>query len=157
MTIITKEMVSQALLLVKPSIELLLKQPGMTWGPQWVQGYISCPGIDHDIGFIFGKVSEKWNPEWGEAKDFDTVAKKKLELAKRLGEDTSTITAVKPWMLLPDEYLYPGGASYLGVSAGTSGAMGHVDELISNMIIETIIMFARLEADRRKTAHEMKI
>ena len=156
MQIITGKMVEKALELAKPTIEIILKQPGTTWGPQWVNGYLSCPGITEDIPFTFGEETE-WDHNWGAKRDFWTVAGEKLELARRMGEDTSKIIASSPWLIEPGEFLYPGGAIYLGISAGTSGAMGWVDELISSMIIEIIIMLAHLETDRRIAAHEMKI
>ncbi len=157
MPIITTEMVERALLLAKPIIELLLRQPDAIWGPTWVRGYIRAPGLSSDVPFIFGEIPNEWNPTWGEKRDFTTVARAKLELADRVSEDTSKIIATAPWKLKSGEFLYPGGITYLGISVGTSGAMGWTDEAISNIIMCLIIMLAHLETDRRIAAHEMKI
>ena len=157
MRIITREMIERALLLAKPTIEWVLRQPDAIWGPTWVVGYIRAPGLRSDVPFIFGEVPNEWNLAWGKKRDFTTVARAKLKLADRRKQDTSITVANCPWLLEEGEFLYPGGSTYLDISVGTSGAMGWADEAISNIIMCLIIMLAHLETDRRIAAHEMKI
>lgn len=156
MPIITDDMVTRALSIAQPTVELLLKEPENTWGPGWVEGWIHVPRLEYNIPFAFGKITD-WNPVWGEKRDFSSVALTKMRLAHRLGKDTGDIVATEPWQLQSGEFLYPGGITYRGISVGTSGAMGWVDEAISNIIMSIIVMLAKFEADRRKAAHEMRI
>jgi len=154
--IITEEMVREALRLVDPTVRAILNIPSANWGPQWVDGFISVPGVETDIPFQLGIVTP-WNPAWGREMNFKDVALAKLSLAKRTGECTSLIVAAHPWQIPDGEYLYPGGASRLSISVGVSGAKGRVDEAIANIIIDAIIMLAQLEADHRIAEHEMQI
>lgn len=155
--IITEELIKAAFGLVEPTVEVILLADGTTWGPRWVEGFVSAPGTDGTVPFKFGKVTE-WNEKWGPKRDSASeIATMKLQVTEDTGEDTSTIVAVAPWLLKNGQYLYPGGASRLGISVAVSGAKGWVDEAIANMVIDCIIMLARLEVDARIARHEMKI
>ena len=153
--IITEELIRQAVDLVAPSAEAILAAEGTGKGPKWVDGFVSAPELG-DIPIRFGEATE-WNPAWGDQPNFPAIAAQKLKLAKRLGEDTSRIVAVRPWQLEPGEYLYEGGVSRFGISAAISGAMGHTDEALADILVSTIIMLAHLETDRRIAAHHQKI
>jgi hypothetical protein len=153
--IITEELIKEAIDLVSPSAEAIFAAEGTGWGPKWVDGFVAAPGLG-DIPFRFGEATE-WNPVWGDQPDFPAIAAQKLRLAKRLGEDTSRIVAVRPWQLEPGEYLYEGGVSRFGISAATSGAKGRTDEALADILVSTIIMLAHLETDRRLAAHHPRI
>jgi len=153
--IITKELVTKAVELVRPTAEAILTADGTTWGPRWIDGYVSVPGLE-DIQFRFGQKTE-WNLAWGEERPFAAIAKAKLQLTKRMGDDTSIVTAICPWQLQEGEYLYPGGCSRWGISASASGAKGRADEAIATLVVYTVIMLAHLETDRRREAKQMQI
>ena len=155
MKIITEEMVKRAISLAVPSAKAILAAEGMTWGPRWVEGFVTAPGLG-EIPFRFGEVT-KWNPKWGDERDFQPIAYKKLQLAKRTGDDTSIVVSVCPWQIQEGEYLYPGGVSRFGISAGASGAKGRTDEALADILVCIIMMLANLETDRRKEAKEMQI
>jgi hypothetical protein len=154
--IITKELVDRAIYLVFPSIEAILAEEGTTWGPKWVSGIINAPGLKKSITVAIGSHDEPWKAEWGEDKSAK-IAAKKLELAERIGGSTGAVVTICPWLVEDGEYLYPGGMSKYDISVGISGAMGWVDEMIANMIIECIIMLSHLETDRRIAAKEKMI
>lgn len=154
--IITKEMIVEALYLLRPTAEAILKNNGTTWGPKWVDGYINAPGLDEPFAFTLGGKTA-WDPAWGEERDFGRIAWKKLRVAERLGQKTSIVVAISPWQLLDGEFMYPGGDSRYGISSSASGAKGRADECIASLLIEIVIMLASLEADRRKDAKEMLI
>ena len=153
--IITKEMVKEAIELVTPSAKAILAADGATWGPCWVEGFVSVPGLA-DIPFRLGHKTD-WDSTWGEERDFAPIAKAKLQVAKRLSDDTSIITAICPWQLQENEYLYPGGCSRYGISAATSGAKGRTDEALATLVVYTIMMLAHLETDRRRETKQMQI
>jgi len=153
--IITEKMVREAIELVNPAAEAILVAEGATWGPHWVEGFVNVPGLP-DIPFLFGRKTE-WNPEWGKELDFISIAKAKLWVAKRLRMNTSVVAVTCPWLLLPGEYLYPGGAYRDGIVCGVSGAKGRVDEALAEMVVSIIIMLAQLETDRRIAAKKMQI
>ncbi len=153
--IISQSMIDWAIVLVKPAAEEILFAAGMTWGPLWVDGVVSAPGLN-DLYFRFGRPAE-WNPEWGEKRDFSEVAKCKLRLAKRLRINTSVAIVLYPWLLEEGDYLYPGGVYRDGIACGISGAKGRVDEGLSEMVVSAIIILANLETDARKEHKQMKV
>lgn len=153
--IITGEMILRAIGLIELTAERILSCKDTTWGPKWVKGYVQVSGSGK-IPFNFGIIT-KWNPAWGVKKYFDHIAEKKMELAKRMNSNTSDIVAICPWQLQQGEFLYPGGVSRFGISVGVSGAKGHVDEAIANLMVDTIIMLAHLEAEKRKEEKRMEI
>lgn len=153
--IITEKLVRRAIEMIAPTAEAILAAEDTTWGPRWVDGLVSVPGLE-DIPFCFGQKTE-WNPGWGAERDFFSIAKAKLQLAKRLSDDTSIVTAICPWQLQTGEYLYPGGCSRWGISAAASGAKGRTDEALATLVVYTIIMFAHLETDRRRETKQMQI
>ena len=155
MIIITEELVKRAIALVVPSAEAILATEDAIWGPCWVKGIISVPGLD-DISFCLGEETP-WQVVWGEKRDFSGVAKKKLQVAKRLRMTTSVVIATCPWLLLPDEYLYPGGVYRDGIACGVSGAKGRADEALAEMVISAVIMLAHLKTDRRIENKQMQI
>lgn len=153
--IINRGLVVRAIELVRPAAEAILACDDMVWGPRWVIGVVDAPRLI-TVMFQFGEKTE-WNPEWGEEKDFGGIAEKKMDVSKRLREDTSKIVAEHPWLFERNEYLYPGGVSRSGISVAISGAKGRTDEGLANLVADTIIMLAHLETDRRKEVKEMKI
>ena len=152
--IITKGLVERAIYLVTSTARAILATKGATWGPRWVHGFVNTPGLA-DVSFRFG-LRINWNPRWGEELDFVSVAKTKMQVAKRLRINTSVVVATCPWLLLPGEYLYPGGVYRNGIACGVSGAKGRVDEALAEMVVSAIIMLAQLETDRRVAAKEMQ-
>lgn len=154
--IITEELVQEAIRLVTPTAKEILNGPGTTWGPRWVDGYITASGLDAPIPFTLGNKTA-WDPAWGEERNFDRIAWKKLRVAERLGQKTSIVVAVSPWLLLDGEFMYPGGDSRYGISSSASGGKGRADECLASLLIEIVIMLANLEADKRKEAKEMQI
>jgi len=151
-----QEMVEKAIDLVRPTAKAILESNGTTWGPKWVDGYITAPGLDEAIPFTLGNKTA-WDPAWGEERNFDRIAWKKLRVAERLGQKTSIIVAVSPWLLLDGEFMYPGGDSRYGISSSASGGKGRADECLASLLIEIVIMLANLEADKRKETKEMQI
>src|SRR3989344_1574326 len=137
MSIITEGMVHEAINLVRPAAQAILKTKGLTWGPKWVDGMISIPGSASPILFIFGKLT-KWEPGWGEEISFVSIAKLKLSTARHEKANTSAVGANRPWALSSGNYLYAGGAYRDGIAVGVSGAYGWVDEAIATMIIDAI-------------------
>lgn len=93
-TIITEEMVQEAIQLARPTAEAVLQNAKCFWGPQWVRGLVRAPGLN-DIPFTFGTVVD-WNPAWGENRGFEQIAQAKLEVAHRLGGNTSHIVEICP-------------------------------------------------------------
>jgi len=156
MIIINQSLVDRALVLVRPTAEEILSAGGMTWGPLWVEGVVSAPGLLRNPLFRFGRFAE-WDPEWGEKKDFMEVAMCKFRLAKRLRMNTSVAITLYPWLLEEGDYLYPGGVYRDGIACGISGAKGRVDEGLSEMVVTAIIILANLEADARKENKQMKV
>ncbi|MBU4350958.1 hypothetical protein L6250_00350 [Candidatus Parcubacteria bacterium] len=154
--IISQSKIDYALTLVRPAAEEILQAVGMTWGPQWVEGVVSVPGLN-DFYFHLGRRCDEWDPEWGEKKDFREIAKCKLRLAKRLRMNTSTAVALFSWLLEEGDYLYPGGIYRDGIACAASGAKGRVDESLSEIVVSAIIMVAQLEADARKEHKQMLI
>lgn len=154
--IITQSMIDWAIVLVKPAAEDILRAAGMTWGPRWVDGVVSAPGLE-DLKFRFGIKPSEWDPEWGAERDFSEVAMHKLGLAKRLRMNTSVAITLYPWLLEEGDYLYPGGVYRDGIACGISGAKGRVDESLSEMLVSVIIMLAQLETDARKEHKQMQI
>jgi hypothetical protein len=158
MMIITNDLIKRALEMARPMADHILFTEGMTWGPKWVEGYLQAPGIGGPIPFKFGQITE-WNEIWGPKgkSNFSDIALKKLELADSTGQNTSVVIVVSPWILQDGEYLYAGGASRQGISVGVSGAKGWVDEAISNIVIECIILLAHLETDARIASGNKRI
>ena len=155
--IITNDLIKTALSLIELTAREILLSEGTTWGPRWVEGFISAPGVSGAIPFKFGKVTE-WNNEWGKRRFTSSeIALKKLNLAERFGDDTSSIIEACPWVLEEGEFLYAGGISRFGINVGVSGAKGRVDEAIANLLVDCIIMLAHLETDARIARHEMQI
>lgn len=150
MMIITNDLIKKALEMARPTAEVILATDGMTWGPKWVEGFLRAPGIDGEVPFKFGNVTE-WDEAWGpkEKSDFSGIAMEKLDLADSFGTETSRIVSVAPWIIPDGAYLYQGGASDQGISVGVSGARGWVDECISQIVINCIVMLAHLETDTR--------
>lgn len=157
--IINGDMVQLAFYLISPSVEEILKADETTWGPKYVEGVLSAPGLKEDFLFRFGEVPLTWDPKWGELpkKSFLDIAKGKLQLAKREKENTSVTVLNKPWLVADGEYLYAGAAFRDGITAAASGAKGWVDEAISSLFIDTVIMLAHLDADRRVANNQKQI
>lgn len=153
--IITEEMVHEAVGLVMPAIDAILAKKGTTWGPKWIAWCVKIPGMESDIrGPSFGKCAKlafkKWDEElWGDKSDFYAIARKKLAVAEREKAATSVISITRPWCLEEGEFLYPGGVHCDGVSVAVSGAKGETDEAIAWLILNSILMLAKLEARRR--------
>lgn len=147
MKIITEGLVKKAIELVRPAAEKILNAEDTTWGPKWVEGLIKAPGLEEELSFLFGKVTE-WNPSWG-AIFFSKIVAAKLQVVKREGVNTSILVATKPWKLEEGEYLYPGGAVRDGICVAVSGAKGRTDEAIAEMVISAIVMLAFLETEKR--------
>jgi len=156
MIIIDQTMIDRAINLIEPTAQAIFATRDLVWGPPWVHGAISVPNIPEDLLFRFGDPNP-WNPEWGEIRDFAEVAKRKLELAKRLKMNTSVAINLYPWLLKEGEYLYPGGVYRDGIACGVSGAKGWVDECLAEMVVSAIIVFAHIKTDICKEAKVMKI
>lgn len=67
------------------------------------------------------------------------------------------VPSAKAILAADGEYLYPGGVSQFGISAGASGAKGRTDEALADILVCIIMMLANLETDRRKEAKEMQV
>ena len=156
MGIITKELVKEAIELVRPTAEKILNTEGTTWGPKWVEGLIKVPGLEDEISFFLGEVTE-WNSSWGKETFFNEIAAKKLQMAKREGMNTSILVAIKPWKLEKGEYLFSGGAVRDGICVAVSGAKGRTDEALAEMVISAIVMLAFLETDKRLKEEQEQI
>ncbi len=158
MSILTFDLVKKAVLLAEPSVLKILDVKGATWGPKWVMGFVTGPGIETPINFQLGEEpKERWLSSWGDVGRFVEVAEKKLDVVIREGESTNTVVATRPWCLKEGEFLYPGGATRDGISVVASGAKGRADEAISEIILAAIRMLAFLKADKRIEKHEMQI
>jgi len=139
----------EAINLVRPTVEKILNDKKMTWGPKWIEGFIKAPGLKYGItDFTIGKKTE-WNLEWGEKVSFSEIAAAKMHVIEREGINSSQVVATKPWKLETGEFLYPGGACRDGICVAVSGARGRADEAIAEMIISAIVMLAFMEADQR--------
>jgi len=154
MRILTKELVKEAIELVRPAANKILETEGLTWGPKYVEGIVRITGLGEIIAFDFGDTTPKynkkaWDPKWGEQKNFALIARAKLSVVVREGMNTSLVVATRPWKLEPGEYLYAGGATRDGISVAISGAKGWVDEALAEMVISAISMLAHLETDKR--------
>lgn len=154
--IITEDIVQKAICLTNLSAKAIFNTEGTTWGPKWVEGHVKAPGLSRVVPFILGEKTE-WNPDWGEERDFSSIAFKELQAASRNSDDTSIIVAVCPWVLMDDEYLYPGGVSRFQISAATSAAKGRTDEALADILVTIIIMLAHLETDARVEEKRMQI
>ena len=155
MEILTVEMVDRAIEMVRPSVKKILSEKETTWGPVWVDIVVNL-FPDKYYYYVIGKRTP-WKKKWGEEKIFSNIAFAKLEAAAREGVNTSVLVATRPWSLRKDEYLYPGGVTRNGIAVGVSGAKGIVDEAIAEMIVSVIVMFTKLETERRIKEGENKI
>ncbi|MEW5805284.1 MAG: hypothetical protein AB1721_00940 [Patescibacteria group bacterium] len=154
MAVLTTALIFTAVELVKPTAIKIIKLPEAHWGPTWIKGWISTPNKE-EFSFSFGK-EQKWDPSWGELVDFNLIAKRKMELARRLKMDTK-VAAAYPWLLEPGDYLYPGGVYRQGIAVGCSGIVGHADEGLAALVADTIIMLAQLKTGQLIAADRMRI
>jgi len=152
--ILTEEMIERAIAMVTPSAKKILAEKETTWGPVWVEVVVGFSSESYT--YTIGKPTP-WKKKWGEFKNFSIIADAKMEAAAREKVNTSVLVASQPWNLEEGEYLYSGGATRDGIAVGVSGAKGIVDEAIAEMIISAIVMFAKLETDRRIKGGENKI
>lgn len=155
MAIITEEMILKAIALIRPTAQTMLRTQGLTWGPKYVEGNIRINGLPASK-FRFGTMV-KWDPKWGEIKNFAKIAQRKRAEAERGRTNTSAIVAARPWILRKGDYLYSGGAYRDGIAVGVSGSFGWVDEAIAIMLIDVIVMLAHLEVDGRVTTKQMQL
>lgn len=158
MSIITKELVEKAIELSRPSAVTILNQEGATWGPRWVAGCVSAPGLEDLVYFGFGeKPIQNWDAKWGDPANFDEIAEKKLALVLREKASSSVIVATRPWCLQKEEFLYAGGVYDDEIAAAASGAKGRADEAISGIVVVNIKMLVFLETDLRIQEKRMQI
>lgn len=160
MGILNKDLVNKALKLAEPSILAILNEDGMTWGPEWVVGYITGPGLSNEsILFQFGKdYGKEWkNADWGNQELFFEIARAKLKLVMREKMPSSVIAASKPWILESGEFLYTGGYYLDGIGVAVSGAMARTDEACAKIIHICVTMLAFLEAEKRIKENRMEI
>ncbi len=147
--IITREMVDLAIELVRPAAERIIATPGANWGPQWAEGAFTAPGLQGQVvRFRYGTKTD-WDPAWGEEKPFGAIAEKKLWLALEHGLPTSIIVLIYPWLLNEGDWLYSGGYAEMEIGCGLSGIKGHGDEGIGALVVKTVMMLSRLEAQHR--------
>jgi len=154
MRILTEELIRKAIELARPGVQNILDTEGMTWGPKWVYGWATGPGIPEDekILFSFGQVDPNWK-----SPDFGLIAYEKMLTVEREKLPTSVIASTKPWLLEDDEYLYAGATTRDGISVAVSGAMGRVDEAIAEIVLSLIVMLALMDADQRIKEDRMQI
>lgn len=160
MGILSRDLVNKALKLAEPSILAILNEEGLTWGPKWVVGCMTGPGLlNENILFQFGKdYGKEWNnAEWGNQEMFFEIAKAKLKLVMREKMASSVIASTKPWVLEGGEFLYTGGYYQDGIGAAVSGALARTDEACAKIIHVSITMLAFLEAENRIRENRMGI
>lgn len=149
--LLTKELIEEAVKLVSPAALAILDAKGTTWGPKWVEGYVSSDGLSERLGFVIGEYSgSPWPKEWGGRKNFLDIALAKLLVVEREKLSTSVIVATRPWLLRDGEYLYAGGVARDGIYVAVSGAKSYVDEALAEMVLSAIIMLAHLKCDKMK-------
>ena len=156
--IINEEMIKKAIDLIKPTAEKILENPDFIWGPGWVAVCIIIPGYEDDVfKFEYGN-AQNWQPEWKKTRqEFEQIAESKVLVASRARCNTSIVVAATPWLLRDREYLYPGGVFHNGISVGVSGAKGTTDELIAELVANSIATIAKLETESRIAKKESKI
>lgn len=153
--ILTEDLVTVAIGLVEPLAREVLSLPSAIWGPAWVEGVVSVPGLPKQR-FQYGQAG-LWDPQWGKPFDLGAGADLKCEAALRTRMDTRAIINLCPWQFKPGELLYPGGVYWLGIAVGVSGAMSSTDEGIAKLLIETIVMLSRLEVQKREKTGQMTV
>jgi hypothetical protein len=141
--LLTEKMVEEAIEIIKPTINGLFTNNKAVWGPTWVEIFISIPTIDKPIHVTVGNKTE-WNPSW-KKKDLMDIARKKMEASKRTKKDTRSLLSRSPYLFKEGEYLYMGGIYHDEISVGTSGLNGIFDELVSNLVIDTILSLVRFK------------
>ena len=148
--ILTKELVTHAINFLRPSIREILENMDCIWGPTWVEIVFSGPRglfVQSSAGF-----KTEWNPAWGEQRDFSAVAEGKHNLSQRERMSGSAMVQHEPWRLQRGDWLYSGSAYREGgLVCGVSGAKGEVDEMIANLVLETVIGLCIL---RRRELHD---
>ncbi|MFA5229941.1 MAG: hypothetical protein WC422_00475 [Candidatus Paceibacterota bacterium] len=150
--LLDKDLINRSVEIVEPSIEALLRVPGMTWGPKHVNICILInlgEGTDR-FGFTVGQQVE-WNPKWGED-NIQSLAYEKAFISAREQNNTSSLSVNSPWLFREHEHLYSGGIYYAGISIGVSGADEIVDQHIAEMILFQIMLFARMKAKTLKNS-----
>lgn len=164
--IITRGVVLLAVQMLRPIAEGSKESPGLlsdpttSWGPKHVDGVVTAPGLEEEIWFEFGEFPIIWDPNWGDEDPRNAtidIARGKHDLAAKYHMPTSKIAAEFPWLIENGKYLYPGGDYFEGIAVGVSGIMGRADEALAAMLIELIVMLARLNADNRIKNHQMRI
>jgi len=145
-TILTEELIKQAIELAKPSVESILSQGIGVWGPKYVSVVVSGPGIEGNLDFTLGFRSE-WDPKWGPKEDFLEIARQKDSVSNRTGMPTDVVVTRKPWLLEEGDFLYQGGTAGRpgGLTVSVSGAMAQVDEGIADIVYGIVAMLCRLK------------
>ena len=159
MGILNGECIEVALQLSKPSILAILNDECTTWGPKWITGFATGPGLlEERIGFEFGEAPGKiWDDKWETPEKHILVAKKNIDLVIREKCSSSVIIATRPWLLDSGEFLYTGGAYCDGIAVAVAGARGRVNEAIAEIIISTVKMLVYLETDYRIRIDQMDV
>lgn len=134
--IITWRLVEQAFEFLNPTVCKILENKDCNWGPKWVE-IVFTGSKTIFVQTTVGSKAE-WDPEWGEEKDFLSVALSKHNLSKREKMSGSEILFLQPWRLEIGDWLYSGSAYSDGLVCGVSGAKGEVDEMIAHLVIETV-------------------
>jgi hypothetical protein len=145
-TIITEELVKKAIELARPMVEGLMNEGIGVWGPKHVAVSITYPGLDGILEFFLG-YTFLWDPKWGEEVDFMEIARQKMKVCQRTGMPSDVVVTREPWLLEEGDFLYQGGTAVRpgGLAVGVSGAYPQVDEGISNIIYDLIVMLCRLK------------
>ena len=156
--IITRELIEDAIDSMRNPASDLFSNPDAIWGPQWVEGIITAPGLEGNYMFRLG-TPIPWDEAWGEERHFAPVAQKKHQLIARLPQYiyTSVIARDFPWLVEAGEYLYPGGVSKHGITAALSGIKGWGDELLANGLVDKVIELSLLEVQSRVANKQMLI
>lgn len=149
----------EAITIVRPAVEAMLRRPETNWGPDWVAVGVDHPDFEEPVIVVIGE--ELWwdTVAWGEEKDLRAIAQEKMDLAGREGMPTGMIVACYPERLRPGDTTYQGGYAEEagGLRTAASGAYGQTDEGIARMIFGVIQMLCQLEVRRMKERDQVYV
>jgi len=135
--LLTPEFALDAIELASPQIETLITNPFWSWGPALVAIVVDAPWFDYPVLAWVGDRNQTWQADWGEQKEFDTIAHWKARRARETGKPTSQLYQNNPLLLNSEDHFYPGGVPDQSgtIGIGTSGIRGWGDEAISYIVL----------------------
>jgi hypothetical protein len=148
--IMGEDVVEAAAIIASAALRKALSTVGMaTWGPYSAAVSVRWPGVEEPFGVWIGDGTKQWDSEWGEAEEFEAVARWKCGKALEHGMPTSLIVLLHPHLLVKGDYFWPGGVvdATGTIGVGVSGVKGWADEFIAYTVLHAIEMLCLLIKD----------